>query len=260
MLNRTYRPARLAALAALNLSEVRYMSSCSTCNSCTGNNCGCDSCTTNACGCSSCDSCSNCNTCSNCCNSNACSANACGCNSCGCNPCGCGPFNPNFLLHLLGLNGFGCNFCGCDSGNGSCPFPQWIHPIQFNPTHFCDAGSDSGATLVIHKIVLEPCANQSCTPTNFTLRITGPSFPCGETFTIRAGSCLTLDEPLVLSGLEPGVYEIEELSCCGRNFISTLTGPVCGRCVNLIASRVPTVVTIVNRRRIDHCCRNTCGC
>lgn len=44
-------------------------------------------------------------------------------------------------------------------------------------------------TLVIHKIVLEPCGNQSCTERTFTLRITGPSYPNGEIFTrVRAAA------------------------------------------------------------------------
>ncbi|MFR2019715.1 MAG: hypothetical protein ACLS6G_04045 [Christensenellales bacterium] len=38
-------------------------------------------------------------------------------------------------------------------------------------------GLRNGPTLVIHKIVLEPCGGQSCTERTFTLRITGPSYP-----------------------------------------------------------------------------------
>ena len=95
--------------------------------------------------------------------------------------------------------------CGCAS---SCPWPQWMQPICCNPTHMCCAGCENGATLVIHQISLEPCGNQSCTPRTFNIRITGPSFPCGEVFTLRAGSCIELDEPLVITGLEPGCYTI----------------------------------------------------
>ena len=85
-----------------------------------------------------------------------------------------------------------------------CPFPQWKHPLLCNPAHWCCAGENNGPTLVIHQILLEPCGNQSCTPRTFTVRITGPSYPCGETFTLRAGSCTEIDEPLVIAGLTPG--------------------------------------------------------
>ena len=100
--------------------------------------------------------------------------------------------------------------CHCDC-RPSCPYVEWLHPLCCNPAHFCCAGCENGPTLVIHKIVLEPCGGQSCTERTFTLRITGPSYPNGETFTLRAGSCTQLDEPLVISGLEPGCYTLEEL-------------------------------------------------
>lgn len=51
--------------------------------------------------------------------------------------------------------------CSC---RPSCPYPEWIHPLCCNPTHYCCAGYENGPTLVIHKIVLEPCGSQSCTP------------------------------------------------------------------------------------------------
>ena len=94
--------------------------------------------------------------------------------------------------------------CGCWN-HSFCPFPQWKHPLLCNPVHFCcaDQNNDNGPTLVIHQILLEPCGNQSCTPRTFTIRVTGPSYPCGETFTLRAGSCTELDEPLVIAGLIP---------------------------------------------------------
>ena len=153
----------------------------------------------------------------------------------------------------------------CDCANLSyCPFPQWKHPLLCNPAHFCcaDMQNDNGPTLVIHQILLEPCGNQSCTPRTFTIRITGPSYPCGETFTLRAGSCTELDEPLIIAGLTPGQYEIEQLntgcSCgchcncnCGcSEYDTTFTGPIsCGQ-VSITNSRVPTVITIVSRKRI----------
>lgn len=86
-----------------------------------------------------------------------------------------------------------------------------------NPAHFCCAGWENGPTLVIHKIVLEPCGNQSCTERTFTLRITGPSYPNGEIFTLRAGSCTQLDEPLVISGLEPAVMPSKSCSTVRTN-------------------------------------------
>lgn len=55
--------------------------------------------------------------------------------------------------------------------------------------------AENGPTLVIHKIVLEPCGGQSCTERTFTLRITGPSYPNGETFTLPRGELHQLDEP-----------------------------------------------------------------
>ena len=150
-----------------------------------------------------------------------------------------------------------CNTCGCMP---YCPYPHWKHPLLCNPAHFCcaDDHHDNGPTLVIHQILLEPCGNQSCTPRTFTIRVTGPSYPCGEIFTLRAGSCLELDEPLVISGLTPGTYCIEALYDCPHTYIHTITGASCGGCVQVTESAAPTVVTIVSRRRF--CRRNRCGC
>lgn len=155
----------------------------------------------------------------------------------------------------------GCNGCtghwpchhgatGCAS---SCPYPEWMHPIHCNPTRYCCAGAENGATLVVHQIILEANGGQTCTPRTFNIRITGPSYPTGEVFPLRAGSCIELDEPLVVSGLIPGTYTIEPLADCRRRFISTITGPVCGNTVQLTACVVPTVVTIVSRRRTGGC-------
>ena len=158
----------------------------------------------------------------------------------------------------------GCKPCDCLT-HAYCPYPQWKHPLLCNPVHFCctNPHEDNGPTLVIHQILLEPCGNQSCTPRTFTIRVTGPSYPCGETFTLRAGSCTELDEPLVIAGLIPGQYEIEQLnthcSCgCGAGeYDTTFTGPIsCGQ-VSITASRVPTVITIVSRKRL--CRRRRCG-
>ena len=52
--------------------------------------------------------------------------------------------------------------CNCEC-RPSCPYSEWLHPLCCNPAHFCCAGWENGPTLVIHKIVLEPCGNQSCT-------------------------------------------------------------------------------------------------
>lgn len=148
------------------------------------------------------------------------------------------------------------------TGVSSCPYPEWVQPILCNQTRFSCAEAENGATLVIHKILLEPLGDQNCTPRTFSIRITGPSYPCGEVFTLRAGSCLELDEPLVITGLEPGSYSIEELFNTPNEYVSTITGPVCGRCVQLTASASPTVVTIVNRKRLCRLCssRYSSGC
>ena len=150
--------------------------------------------------------------------------------------------------------------CGCC--NSFCPFPEWAHPLLCNTARFCCANSDNGPTLVIHSILLEPCGNQSCTPRTFHIRVTGPSFPCGENFTLRAGSCTEIDEPLVIAGLEPGQYEVEQiLGACCREFDTTFTGPICNGCVSITSSCVPTVITIVNQKRFCRCCgRRGCGC
>ena len=155
--------------------------------------------------------------------------------------------------------------CGCDglsTGCGSfCPFPEWIHPLLCNPAHLCCAGSDNGPTLVIHSILLEPCGNQSCTPRTLRIRITGPSYPCGEIFTLRVGSCTEVDEPLVITNLEPGQYEIEQILSSCREYDTTFTGPICNGCVSITRSIVPTVITIVNRKRFcTRCRRHGCGC
>ena len=148
--------------------------------------------------------------------------------------------------------------CGCWQFS-HCPYPDWVQPILCNPVHYCDAENDNGPTLVIHQILLEPCGNQSCTPRTFTIRITGPSYPCGETFTLRAGSCTELDEPLVITGLIPGQYEIEQVSgsCCNE-YDTTYTGPISCNSVSITASRVPVVITIVSRKRL--CRRRRRGC
>lgn len=156
-----------------------------------------------------------------------------------------------------GCCNWGCNNCGCNSCNGN-----WaIQPFYANQARFSCAESQNGATLVIHKIVLDPCCNPSCSPRTFNIRITGPSYPNGEVFQMRAGSCLELDEPLVITGLEPGTYSIEEVFNCPNEYITTITGPVCGRCVTLTRSCAPTVVTLVNRKRLCSLCRGAgCGC
>ena len=142
----------------------------------------------------------------------------------------------------------------------SCPYPEWMQPSLCSQTRLASAENEHGATLGIHKIVLEPLADQSCTPRTFSIRITGPSYPCGELFTLRAGSCTELDEPLVITGLTPGCYSIEEVFSTPNEYVSTITGPVCGRTVMLTSSATPTVVTIVNRKRLCRLCNRNCGC
>lgn len=156
-------------------------------------------------------------------------------------------------------------FWPCARPEGACPFSRYVQPIcccaaQFaNTARLTSAGTENGATLVIHKIVLEPCGNTTCTPRTYSIRITGPSYPCGETFQLRAGSCITLDEPLVITGLQPGTYCIEEIYACPNDYISTFTGPVCGREVTVSNGYFPTVVTIVSRKRLCRLCRGY-GC
>ena len=167
-----------------------------------------------------------------------------------------------------------CSSCCCGNQPSYCPYPAWMHPLLCNPAHLCCAENSGGPTLVIHCILLEPCGNQSCTPRNFTIRVTGPSYPNGETFTLRAGSCTELDEPLVIAGLTPGQYQIEQLtgcgcscggcgccscggcgSCGGAAYDTSFTGPISGGSVAIVNSNVPTVITIVNRKRMQGCRR-----
>ena len=156
---------------------------------------------------------------------------------------------------------YGCNSCHAYHNNCASGYSEYMHPIFSNSSYYCSAGAENGPTLVIHKILLDACGNQSCTPRTFNVRITGPSYPCGEVFQLRAGNCLELDDPLVISGLEPGAYTIEELFSCPNQYVSTLTGPVCGNTVLLHAGSAPTVVTIVNRRRLCRLCGSYgCGC
>lgn len=153
-------------------------------------------------------------------------------------------------------------FDGCCSTHPYCPFPGWIHPLQCNPAHYCCASQTDGPTLIIHGILLEPCGNQSCTPRALRVRITGPSYPGGEVFTLRVGSCTEIDEPLVIANLTPGTYTIEQLAPMGEYDVS-FTGPICGGSVTITCSVVPTVITIVCRKRLRpgccHPCRPGCG-
>ena len=193
-----------------------------------------------------------------CCNHNGNHRDCCGCaDHCGRhNCCGCSDHHGQ---HGCGCSSYPCCTPVCPRGGNTCG--QFVQPIFCNSAQFSDAGVTQGATLVIHKIVLEPCGNQSCTPRTFNIRITGPSFPCGEVFQLRAGSCVELDEPLVITGLEPGTYCIEELFSCPNQYISTFTGPVCGRQVTVSNCCAPTVITIVNRRRECALCHGFgCGC
>ncbi|MBR2942350.1 MAG: hypothetical protein IKB82_03030 [Clostridia bacterium] len=155
-----------------------------------------------------------------------------------------------------------CMHASCMPGCANpCALPPWAQPIYPMPTPYAGAASAGSATLVIHKIVLEPCGNQSCTPRTFSIRITGPSYPAGEVFRLRAGSCLELDEPLVLTGLQAGTYCIEELFATPNAYVSTITGPACGHNVHVTGGYFPTVITIVNRKRLCRLCYGSgCGC
>lgn len=126
-----------------------------------------------------------------------------------------------------------------------------------NPAHFCCAGWENGPTLVIHKIVLEPCGNQSCTERTFTLRITGPSYPNGEIFTLRAGSCTQLDEPARHQRARARLLCHRRAAQLSERILHDHHRPVMGNVVQLTNSCVPTVVTIVNRKRL--CRRRYCG-
>ena len=148
---------------------------------------------------------------------------------------------------------YACSTCS------SCPYPEWMQPILCSQTRLANAEDENGATLVIHKIVLEPLADQTCTPRTFSIRVTGPSYPCGELFQLRAGSCTELDEPLVITGLTPGCYSIEEVFSTPNEYVSTITGPVCGNTVMLASSASPTVVTLCCRKRICRLCSRCCG-
>ncbi|MBE5799798.1 MAG: hypothetical protein E7321_07600 [Clostridiales bacterium] len=43
-----------------------------------------------------------------------------------------------------------------------------------------------------------------------------------------------------------------------REYDTTITGPISGGCVSITSSRVPTVITIVSRKRFTR--RRRCGC
>lgn len=139
---------------------------------------------------------------------------------------------------------------------------EWIQPIDTCCTSDLDNVQQNGLTLVIYKIILDACGGQSCKPKTFTLRITGPSFPQGETFEIRAGSCISIDEPLIITGLAPGEYCIDELASPPERYVTTFTGTsVCGNRVRVLPCNSPVVVTIINRVRLCRLCRgHGCGC
>ena len=175
-------------------------------------------------------------------------------------PGGCGPI-PMPIPHPGHHHGCCPHACPCAQMQDGSLCGRYVQPICTSAAQYPPSAAENGATLVIHMIVLEPCGNQSCTPRTFKIRITGPSYPCGEVFTLTAGSCITLDEPLVLTGLEPGTYCIEEIFACPHAYVSTYTGPVHGRCVCVGSGYAPTVITIVNRKRLCALCHGYgCGC
>ena len=62
---------------------------------------------------------------------------------------------------------------------------------------------------------------------------------------------------LVIAGLIPGTYYVEEIGNCTNcgcwnecEYDTTITGPICGNAVNVTDSNAPTVITIVSRRRL----------
>ena len=78
------------------------------------------------------------------------------------------------------------------------------------------------------------------------------------TISLAAGEYL-LDEPLVITGLTPGQYEIDLITSCCQEYDVTFTGPISGGCVSIVNSYVPTVITLVARKRFARR-RRRCGC
>ena len=101
---------------------------------------------------------------------------------------------------------------------------------------------------------------------SFTVLV-GPS-GCGKTTLLRmiagleeiTGGRIMMGD-IDITNLEPGQYEIEQILSSCREFDTTFTGPICNGCVSITCSVVPTVITIVNRKRFcRRCRRHGCGC
>lgn len=107
------------------------------------------------------------------------------------------------------------------------------------------------------KSCLNPAAARAARSARSPCASPAPVIPMGRFSPCARAAAPSLDERLVISGLEPGCYAIEELLNRPNEYCTTITGPVMGNVVQLTNSCVPTVVTIVNRKRL--CRRRYCG-
>jgi|GEM_PF-2979479 len=91
-------------------------------------------------------------------------------------------------------------------------------------------------TLILEKILLDASGNNLSDVKEFEIKITGPSFPSGQTYLIKNGT------PLTIEGILLGEYSVEELNATAYNV--TISDPI--RLTDDVRS---ATITITNREK-----------
>lgn len=145
--------------------------------------------------------------------------------------------------------------CNCEC-RPSCPYSE-ASPLCCNPRISAARAGKTARRSSFIKSCLNPAATRAARSARSPCASPAPVIPMG-----RFSPCARAAAPSLTSRprhqrLEPGCYAIEELLNCPNEYCTTITGPVMGNVVQLTNSCVPTVVTIVNRKRL--CRRRYCG-
>lgn len=147
--------------------------------------------------------------------------------------------------------------CNCEC-RPSCPYSEWLHPLCCNPAHFCCAGWENGRRSSFIKSCLNPAATRAARSARSPCASPAPVIPMGRFSSLRAGSCTQLGRAGSSSaGLTRAVMPSKNCSTVRTNTARPSPARSMGNVVQLTNSCVPTVVTIVNRKRL--CRRRYCG-